>query len=108
MQTFNIRELGERAQELTREAKAGHLALITEQDLPLMVGVPFDERLLQAGVHVALAVNLFKSGDLTPGRAALLAGMSYPEFLEYVSALGIPVVDYDPAELERELEVFGV
>ena len=107
MQTFSIRELAEHAGDLGREVKAGHLSLITEQGKPLCVSVPFDEQMLQAGVHVAMAVNLFKSGDLTPGRAAVLAGMGYVEFLEYVSALGIPVVDYDPEELEHELKVLG-
>ncbi len=106
MQTFNLPQLAEHSADLAREAKAGHLSLITEQGRPLCVNVPFDEHLLRTGVHVALAVHLFQSGALTPGRAAALAGMSYPEFLEYVSALGIPVVDYDPAELEQELKVF--
>jgi predicted HTH domain antitoxin len=105
MQTFNLRQLGERSADLAREAKAGHLSLITEQDQPLCVSVPFDEQMLQTGVHVAMAVRLFESGAMTPGRAARLAGMTYPEFLEHVSGLGIPVVDYDPAELEQELKV---
>ena len=107
MQTFSIRELGEHCGDLTREAKAGHLSLITEQDNPLFISVPFDEQMLHTGVHVAMAVHLFKSGDLTPGRAAALTGMDYLEFLGHVSALGIPVVDYDPADLEQELKVLG-
>lgn len=68
--------------------------------------MPFTEELLQAGVHVALAVNLFKSGDLTSGRAAKLARMGLAEFLANVSMQGIPVVDHDPAELELELAGF--
>ena len=34
--------------------------------------------------------------------------MTRPEFLEYASSMGVPVVDYDPAELDEELAVFGV
>jgi predicted HTH domain antitoxin len=106
MQTFSIRELRERSGDLSREAEQGRLALITRHGQPLFVSVPFTEDLLQAGVHTSLAVSLFKNGDLTSARAARLARMSLPQFLAHVSAQGIPVVDYDPAELEQELVTF--
>jgi predicted HTH domain antitoxin len=102
MQTFTIRELRERSGELSREAEEGRLALVTRHGQPLFVSVPFTDDLLEAGVHTALAVKLFKSGELTPARAAKLAQMSLPQFLAHLSAQGIPVVDYDPAELEQE------
>jgi predicted HTH domain antitoxin len=107
MQTFTVRELRERSGDLSREAEAGRLALITRHGQPLFVSVPFTDELLQAGVHTALAVSLFKNGVVTSARAAKLAGMSLPAFLAHLSAQGIPVVDYAPAELEQELAVFG-
>jgi predicted HTH domain antitoxin len=106
VQTFTIRELRERSGELSREAEAGRLALVTRHGQPLFISVPFTEELIQEGVHVALAVSLFKNGELSSARAAKLARMSQPQFLAYLSEQGIAVVDYDPAELERELAVF--
>ena len=49
--------------------------------------------LLEHGVHKALAENLYQSGALSLGQAARLANMSIAEFTEYLSQLGIPVVD---------------
>jgi predicted HTH domain antitoxin len=72
---------------------------------PLFVSVPFTQELLEAGVHTALAVKLFKIGELTSARAAKLARMSLPQFLAQLSAQGIPVVDHDPSELGKELDV---
>lgn len=106
MQTFTIRELRERSGDLSREAEEGRLALVTRHGQPLFVSVPFTDELLQMGVHTALAVNLFKSGDITCARAAKLARMSLPQFLAHLSAQGIAVVDYDPAELVQELAAF--
>ncbi len=106
MQTFTIRELRERSGELSREAEEGRLALVTRHGQPLFVSVPFTEDLLEAGVHAALAVHLFKSGELTSARAAKLARMNLPQFLAHLSAQGIPVVDHDPAQLEQELAAF--
>lgn len=107
MQTFTIRELRERSGDLSREAEEGRLALVTRHGRPLFISVPFTDDLLEAGVHTALAVTLFKSGELSPARAAKLARMSLPQFLAHLSARGIPVVDYDPAELEQELAAFN-
>ena len=43
---------------------------------------------------------------MTAARAARLARMSLPRFLEHLGEQGIAVVDHDPAELERELAAF--
>ena len=75
MQTFTVRELRERSGELSREAEEGRLALVTRHGQPLFVSVPFTQELLEAGVHVALAVSLFKDGKLTSARASRLARM---------------------------------
>jgi predicted HTH domain antitoxin len=106
MHTFTIRELRERSGDLSREAEEGRLSLITRHGQPLFVSVPFSQDLLEAGVHTALAVKLFKMGELTSARAAKLAHMSLPQFLAHLSAQGISVVDHDPSELGKELAAF--
>ncbi len=102
MQSFSIRDLRERSGALSQEAEEGNLALVTHGH-PLFVSVPFTEELLQQGVHVALAVKLFKEGDTSLGKAAKLAKMNIAEFSEYVSRLGIAIVDFDEEELDKEL-----
>ena len=106
MQTFSIRDLRERSGELSREAEAGRLALVTRHGQPLFVSVPFTDQILAAGVHTALAVQLYKSGDLTSARAAKLAGLVLSQFLAYLREQGVAVVDHAPAELETELMAF--
>jgi predicted HTH domain antitoxin len=106
MQTFTIRELRERSGDLSREAEEGRLALVTRHGQPLFVSVPFTDDLLRMGVHTALAVSMFRSGELTTARAAKLARMGLPQFLAHLSEQGIAVVDHDPAELEQELAAF--
>ncbi|CAG2156290.1 UPF0175 family protein [Cupriavidus numazuensis] len=106
MHTFTIRELRERSGDLSREAEEGRLSLVTRHGQPLFVSVPFTDDLLHMGVHTALAVSLYKSGELTSARAAKLARMSLPQFLAHLSEQGIPVVDYDRSELAQELAAF--
>jgi hypothetical protein len=52
----------------------------------------------------ANAVKLFKEHDISLGKAAELAKMNLAEFSEYVSQLGIPVVDFTEDELDAELD----
>ena len=53
------------------------------------------------------ALVLFKDHKLSFGQAAELAGMKRERFLEELDKHGIEVIDYDPSELEGELERFG-
>jgi predicted HTH domain antitoxin len=107
MQTFSIRDLRDRSGELSREAEAGRLSLVTRHGQPLFVSVPFTEDVVASGVHTALAVSLFKSGDLSLGLAAKLARIPYADFIEYLGELKIPVVNYDAAELDNELKLLN-
>jgi predicted HTH domain antitoxin len=105
LNVFTVKDLGQRADELLRDAEQGRLSLITKDGKPAILAVPFDARLLDLGIHRAMAVHLFESGQATLSQGARLAGISMEEFMKILGQLGIPVVDYPPEDLERELEV---
>jgi predicted HTH domain antitoxin len=107
MQSFSIRDLRERTGDISRAAEEGELSLVTRHGHPLFISVPFNQRVVENGVYLALAENLFKSGELSLGKAAKLGNMSKVEFGEHVSRLGIPLVNYDASELEAELDYFS-
>ena len=106
MQAFSVDDLHMHPDALAASAQAGQLALVTNQGRPLFVSVPFDETMLREGIHVALAVNLFRSGEFSSGKAAELARMSKIAFIEFVSRLGVPVVDYPADEIKVEMAGF--
>ncbi|WP_263079369.1 UPF0175 family protein [Endozoicomonas sp. Mp262] len=107
METFGIRDLRERSGELTRLAEAGQLALLTKRDRPLMVGVPFNETLINENINLCMAVHLFSQGIITSGKAARLAQLPLETFIEKLGHLGIPLVDYQPEDLDQELDNLG-
>ncbi|MEF8794363.1 type II toxin-antitoxin system prevent-host-death family antitoxin [Thiohalorhabdus sp.] len=106
IETFTVRDLRERTGELTQDAEAGQLALVTKRGRPLFVAVPFTEELLREGVGFSLAVDLYRSGMVTAARGALLAGMDLAACLEELSALEVPVADYPAEEVADELAGF--
>lgn len=104
MQTFSIRDLRERSGALSKAAEHGDLSLVTRHGHPLFISVPFSSELVEQGVHRVLAIKLFKEGDISLGKAAKLAKMPIAEFSEYLSEIGIPVVDFSKDEFDQEME----
>ena len=101
---FTARDLRNRSGEFMRDAEQGHLSLITKHGRPKMVAIPFDKKLLDHGVHYALALHLFDAGQLTLVQAAKLADMKLDVFISHLGAAGSNAVDYPPGELRQELE----
>ncbi len=105
LEVFSTHELSQRLGELIRTVGLGGLALITERDHPILLAIPFNQTLLEHGVHRSLALDLFKTHCLTMAQAAKTANLTINEFLELLKETDISVVDYSPAELDSELQV---
>lgn len=105
LEVFSARDLRNRSGDLLRDASEGRLALITKHGRPAILAIPFDETLIQQGLHRNLAASLFEAKHLTLAQAAKLAGLSRGEFIDLLATLGIPAVDYPPEDLDQELEV---
>ena len=63
----------------------------------------------EARARLLLAIALFQEDDLTVGRAAEVAGLSYRAFVDALAARGIPAVpaDDDPVTMHAEMESVG-
>lgn len=104
LDVFTVNDLSQRPDDLLRDAEQGRLTLITKDGRPAILAVPFDQWLVEQGVHRAVALHLFESGQITLARGARLAGLSLEEFIEILGKSGVAVVDYPPEELASELE----
>lgn len=106
METYTVRDLRDRTGELIQGAEAGRLALVTKHGRPVILALPFNEKLLEQGIQVSLAVKLFDEGVLTQGQAAKVAGLSLPAFFEACAACEVAVVRYGVDDIQKELEQF--
>lgn len=57
----------------------------------------------ESEARLLLAMKLFEVGRLSCGQAADLAGYSKRTFMELLGKHGVPVFDYDAAELADDL-----
>ena len=72
------------------------------EDFELAVSTTAEE--LEAQVRLMAALKMFELGKLSSGKAAELAGMSRVEFFEMCGRYRVSVFNYDPEDLESELE----
>ena len=100
--SYSVRDLRQRSAELLRNAEDGRLAIVTKHGRPTILAVPFDDRLLDVGVHRALALQLFEQRQLTLSQAAKVADLSAEDFLDLLGQVGVAAVDYPPSELDDE------
>ena len=107
MGAISVEQLMKSPITLIEGAQSGELAIVTKDGRPLFLAIPYDERLANEGVHVALAVHLYETETVSLGKAARIAGYSVSEFIDRLGELKIPVIRYSPEELERELAAFG-
>ena len=99
---FSVRDLRQRSAELLRNAEDGRMAIVTKHGRPTILAIPFDDRLLDVGVHRALALQLFEQRHLTLAQAAKVADLGVEDFMDLLGQTGVAAVDYQPSELDEE------
>ncbi len=62
---------------------------------------------LESQIRLMAALKMFELGKLSSDKAAELAGVSRVEFLELCGRYRVPVAQYGPGELEREVELLN-
>lgn len=107
MQSFSVGELKSNPAGVLDAAKADAMAVVTSHEQPTALVVALDQLGLPdtAAVRSGLAIALFRSGSISVGSAARMAGLPLPRFLDVLSSLSIPVVDGDTSELQHDLSV---
>lgn len=106
MKTCTIRDLRKHAEALIHNAETGELSLVTKHGRPVFVALPFSEDMCKLGVASAFAIKLYQDGALTLGKAAKLANCPLELFIEMLGSLGVPIVNYSPSEVSKELKDF--
>ncbi len=105
MQYFSIKDLRERIGDYANQAKSGVMSVISRNDTPLTLNIPFDDQLIMLGVHKSLAIKLYEEEILTLSKAARYAGVKTDEFIKLLGAGGISVLG-DAQDLKNELSQF--
>lgn len=108
MKTVGVRALRENPGILNQCADMGEFVLLTNRNQPMSLSIPFDQRLLENGVHVSLAIMLFEQGAVTLVKAAKIADMSTEAFLAHLKTAGVIVLDQTAQELADDLKTLGI
>lgn len=105
MHAVNIRELKNNPSAALRSAREDDLVVVMNRDEPQALLVDLGQLGLPdiAGVKTALAVALFKQGNVSLGYAARVAGKSLSEMMVLLASMGIPAVTVSARDVEHDL-----
>lgn len=79
-------------------------AVSVELDQDLVAVLEELNRPVKQAAREFIVLELYRQGELSSGRAALLLRMERDEFIRYASAQGIPYVQLNGDELRHEIE----
>lgn len=104
MHAVNVRQLKNNPSVALREAKKD-LVVVMNRDTPDAVLVGIEQLGIADLPHVrlALAVSLFRSGDISVATAARVAQVSLADMLSQLSDLGIPLYGGTTTEIVQEM-----
>ena len=105
MQAFEVNNLNETIETVVESIVNDELVILTNEGTAVSFCIPIDSGLMEKGVHVYLAVQLFEKELLSLVKSAKLAQMRIESFMELLASLDIPAVRYDACELEEELSL---
>lgn len=105
MHAVNVRQLKSNPSVALREAK-NDLVVVMNRDRPDAVLVGMEQLGIADMPHVrrALAVSLFRSGDISAATAAKVARVPLSDMLGLLSDMGIPLYGGAPADAVQEME----
>ncbi|MBD3305679.1 prevent-host-death family protein [candidate division KSB3 bacterium] len=104
LDVFTDLDLHHRPDDLLQDTAHGRYVLITKEGRPAVLAIPFDDRLLEYGLHRAMALHCFEAGILTLSQAAQIATSSLEDFVDLLGEVGIAAVDYPVEDLDQEVE----
>ena len=101
MQTVGIKEFKTNPAVLSQAVDSGDYLLISKRGKPFAVAAGLDNAIFDRGLRHWLLIKAFAEGGLSMGQLARSLDRSVSETAKLLSALGVPVLDYD---LEDELD----
>jgi predicted HTH domain antitoxin len=104
MHAVNVRQLKSNPSVALRDAK-DDLVVVMNRDRPDAVLVGMEQLGIADLPHVrsAFAISLFRSGDISAGVAAKVAGKPLAEMLALLSSMNIPLYGGSPKEAVDEM-----
>ena len=104
MKCVNVRQLKNNPSDALRMArKAPVVVMNRDQPEAVLVHLSDDSLLGEPGVRLAIATDLYRSGSISLGRAAKVAGMALAAFMQEMGRAGIPIIRGNAKALRQDI-----
>ncbi len=105
MKAVSVCELKNNPSAALRAARENPVIVLKRQrPEAVLVHLEGDSILGEPGIRLALATALYREQNISLGRAARFSGLPLAEFIQYVSQLGIPVIQGTAASVREDTD----
>lgn len=105
MVSVSIRDLKNNPANMTHYLEKGDAVFVTKHGKPIGITLPLNEAVVNQSVKELLYFDLYKKDEISFGRLAEFLGIKKNKLRKMFAALNMPVIDYDPNEVEDELKI---
>jgi len=106
MQSVTIRDIKNNPAIMTSQLEKGHPVFVTKHGKPIGVTLPLDESMVNQSIKELLFFDLYKKEEISFGKLAEFLEIKKDKLRKMFASLNMPVIDYDPKEIEEELNAF--
>ena len=105
MKSVNVRQLKNNPSAALRMARLAPVVVMNRDQPEAVLFHLSEEGLLgETGVRLAIATDLYKSGSISLGRAARIAGIALAEFMQDMGRAGVPVIRGNAKTLREDVK----
>jgi antitoxin (DNA-binding transcriptional repressor) of toxin-antitoxin stability system len=106
MQSVSMRDLKNNPATMTSHLEEGDAVFVTKHGKPIGITFPLDNSMVNQSIKELLFFDLYNKGEISFGKLAQFLDVSKDKLRKMFTAMNLPVIDYDPKEVENELSVF--
>jgi len=91
---------------MTSHLEEGHAIFVTKHGKPIGITLPLDDNMVNHSIKELLFFDLYKKGEISFGKLAQFLEVSKEKLRTMFTVMNLPLIDYDPKEIDAELKLF--
>ena len=106
MKSVTLRDIKNNPATMTNHLAKGDPVFVTKHGKPIGITLPLDDGMVNQSIKELLYFDLYKKDEISFGKLAEFLGVRKDKLRRMFASLNMPVIDYSPDEVVKELEAF--
>ena len=106
MKSVTLRDIKNNPATMTNYLAEGDPVFVTKHGKPIGITLPLNDGMVNQSIKELLYFDLYKKDEISFGKLAEFLGVRKDKLRRMFASLDMPLIDYSPDEVAKELEAF--